>query len=147
MTKADFRAMREQTGYSQQALADALNVNVKTVKRWEHEADASQPPVDAWDLLEAALGVQRRMAAYAVNVARKQEAALGAKPQAVQLTYFRDQAMFDRYGRDEGYFGVANANARAAAAALRAEGHGVSFSYPRENDSSIEAARSATESD
>ena len=147
MTKADFRAMRETAGYSQQALADALNVNVKTVKRWEHEADASQPPADAWNLLEAALDVQRRMAAYAVSAVREQEAALGAKPQAVQLTYFRDQAMFDRYGRDEGYFGVANANARAAAAALQAEDHGVSFSYPCENDSSIEAARSATESD
>ena len=147
MTKADFRAMRETAGYSQQALADALNVNVKTVKRWEHEADASMPPADAWNLLEAALDVQQRMAAYAVSVVRKQEAALGAKPQAVQLTYFRDQAMFDRYGRDEGYFGVANANSRAAAAVLQAEGYGVSFSYPCDNDSSIEAARSATESD
>ena len=141
MTKADFRAMRETAGYSQQALADALNVNVKTVKRWEHEADASQPPVDAWDLLEAALGVQRRMAAYAVNVARKQEAALGAKPQAVQLTYFRDQAMFDRYGRDEGYFGIANATARAAAIELMREGFMVEFRYPTEGAVSAPGSR------
>ena len=83
MTKADFRAMREQTGYSQQALADALDVNIRTIKRWEHEADASQPPADAWELLEAALDTQRQMAGYAVSVAREQEAALGEKPKAV----------------------------------------------------------------
>lgn len=139
--------MREQAGYSQQALADALNVNVKTVKRWEHEADSSMPPADAWELLETALGVQRRMAAYAVSVAQKQEAALGVRPKAVQLTYYRDQTMFDLYGRDEGYFGVANANNRAAAATLQAEGYSVAFSYPCEDDSSIKAARSATPSD
>lgn len=136
MTKAGFRAMREQTGYSQQALADALHVNTRTVKRWEHEADASMPPADAWELLEKALDTQRRMAAYAVEVVREQEANLGIEPQAVKLTYYRDQAMFDRYGRDEGYFGVANANSRAAATALLTEGYEVEFSYPSENDSS-----------
>ena len=130
MTKADFRSMREQTGYSQQALANVLDVNVKTVKRWEHEADASQPPVDAWELLEDALNVQRQMATYAVSVAREQEAALGEKPKAIRLTYYRDQAMFDRFGRDEGYFGAANANARAAAEALIREGYEVEFRYP-----------------
>lgn len=146
-TKADFRAMREQAGYSQQALADALSVNVKTIKRWEHEADASMPPTDAWELLKTALGVQKRMAVYAVSVARKQETALGVRPKAVQLTYYRDQAMYDLYGRDAGYFGVANANSRAAATALQAESYSVAFSYPCDDDSSIKAARSATPSD
>lgn len=133
MRKADFRAMREMTGYSQQALANVLDVNVKTVKRWEHEADASQPPVDAWELLEAALDTQRQMAAYAVSVAREQEATLGAKPKAVQLTYFRDQVMFDCYGRDKGYFGIANANARAAATELMREGLSIEFRYPTDS--------------
>lgn len=139
--KADFRALREQTGYSQQALADALDVNIRTVKRWEHEADASVPPADAWELLEAGLDVQRQMATYAVSVAREQEAALGAKPEAIQLTYYRDQAMFDRYGRDEGYFGIANANSRAAASELICEGFMVELRYPTEGAISTPGSR------
>ena len=141
MTKADFRAMREMTGYSQQALADALDVNIRTIKRWEHEADASQPPADAWELLEAALDTQRQMAAYAVSVAREQEATLGAKPKAVQLTYFRDQVTFDCYGRDKGYFGIANANARAAAEELIREGYEVEFRYPTDGAISAPGSR------
>ena len=141
MTKADFRSMRERAGYSQQALADALDVNIRTIKRWEHEADVSQPPADAWEMLEAALDTQRQMAAYAVNVAREQEAALGEKPKAIRLTYFRDQAMFDRYGRDEGYFGAANANARAAAEELIREGYEVEFRYPTDGAISTPGSR------
>lgn len=146
MSKAGFRAMREQSGYSQQALANLLSVNVKTVKRWEHEADASMPPKDAWAALTATLSMQRQMSAYAVEVATKQAAMLGC-PNVVQLTYYRDQAMYDLYGRDEGYFGVANANSRAVAEALRSEGYEVEFSYPTDSAPSIEAARSATESE
>lgn len=146
MSKATLRALREQCGHSQQSLADALGVNVRSVKRWEHEADASVPPKDAWVALTATLSMQRQMAAYAVEVATKQAAMLGC-PNVVQLTYYRDQAMYDLYGRDEGYFGVANANSRAAAEALRSKGYEVEFSYPTDSAPSIEAARSATESE
>lgn len=148
MTKADFRAMREQTGYSQQALADALNVNVKTVKRWEHEADASQPPADAVGLLERQLDVQREMVEHMVGVCERVTEEQGHMPSLVPITYFRDQRMYDEFGRDGGPFGVANANARAVAQELEALGYEVEFRYPCEDaDSSISAARSATESD
>ena len=33
--KADFRAQREQLGLTQQDVADALEINIKTVKSWE----------------------------------------------------------------------------------------------------------------
>jgi transcriptional regulator with XRE-family HTH domain len=148
MSKADFRAMREQAGYSQQALADALNVNVRTVKRWEHENDASEAPKDAWELLGNAIKTQLKAANYALQVALKQAEAHPAATKKATLTYYRDQAMYDRYGRDKGYFGVANANSRAAASELMREGFMVEFRYPCEDvDSSISAARSATESD
>lgn len=130
MSKADFRAMREIAGYSQQALADTLNVNVRTVKRWEHESDASEAPKDAWELLGNAVKTQLETADYALQVALEQAEAHQSAVKKVTITYFRDQAMFDRYGRDEGYFGVANANARAAAIELMREGFMVEFRYP-----------------
>lgn len=61
---------------------------------------------------------------------RATEAEAGHKPDAVEVTYFRDQAMHDEFGREEGPFGVTNANARAAARALRADGYDVVFRYP-----------------
>ena len=51
-TKAAFRAMRETSGASQAALAEALGVNARTVKRWETPGQP-EPPHDAWCLVEA----------------------------------------------------------------------------------------------
>ena len=141
MSKADFRAMRETAGYSQQALADALNVNVRTVKRWEHESDASEAPKDAWELLGNAVKTQLEAADYALQVALEQAEAHPSAAKKAAITYFRDQAMFDRYGRDKGYFGVANANSRAAAMELMREGFMVEFRYPTEGAVSTPGSR------
>lgn len=51
-------------------------------------------------------------------------------PDQVTLTYYRDQAMRDRHGRESGSYGQANANARAAAAELERMGANVAFAYP-----------------
>jgi len=51
-TKAAFRTMREACGASQAALADALGVNARTVKRWETPGQP-EPPYDARNLVEA----------------------------------------------------------------------------------------------
>ena len=51
-TKAAFRAAREASGASQAALAEALGVNARTVKRWETPGQP-EPPRDAWSLVEA----------------------------------------------------------------------------------------------
>lgn len=132
MSKADFRAMRELAGYSQQALADALNVNVRTVKRWEHENDSSEAPKDAWELLGNVVKTQLKAADYTLQIAIEQAEAHPAAVRKATLTYYRDQAMYDRYGRDEGYFGIANANSRAAASELIHEGFMVEYRYPTE---------------
>lgn len=131
-TKAGFRALREQVGYSQQALADAMGVNVRSVKRWEHEGCPYDAPADAWELLEKRLDVQRKMAAHAVEVAEAAASELGKDAVMAPITYYRDQAMYDDHGRDEGYFGVANANARAAGDALEQRGFAVEYRYPEE---------------
>ena len=148
MSKAHFKALRERAGMSQQDVADALGVSCRTVKRWEHEADRREPPADAVELLERQLGVQREMVEHMVGVCERVTEEQGRMPSLVPISYYRDQAMYDEFGRDAGPFGVANANARAVAQELEALGYEVEFRYPCEDvDSSISAARSATESD
>lgn len=150
LSKARFKALRERVGMSQQNVADALGVSERTVKRWEHERDRREPPADAVKLLEQRLETQRRMAEYLVNVCERvaEEQGIPVAAMSVPITYYRDQAMYDRYGRDPGAFGIANANSRAVAQALEERGYAIEFRYPCEDvDSSISAARSATESD
>lgn len=129
-TKAGFKALRERVGLSQQDVANELDVNVKTVKRWEQPQFPYDAPEDAWELLEHALDVQKQQVEYAVSVLKEQAESFGKMPNQVTLTYFRDQAMFDKYGRESDPYGQANANARAAAAELERIGANVVFAYP-----------------
>lgn len=148
MSKAQFKALRERVGMSQQDVADALGVSCRTVKRWEREADRREPPADAVGLLTKQLDVQRQMVKYMVGTCERVTEEAGRMPSLVPITYYRGQSMYDEFGRDSGPFGVANANARAVAQELEALGYEVEFRYPCEDtDSSISAARSATEPD
>ncbi|MBR0405274.1 MAG: helix-turn-helix domain-containing protein [Eggerthellaceae bacterium] len=90
--KAAFRAMRETSGASQAALADALGVNARTVKRWETPGQP-EPPQDAWNLVEA----WRDDAVAGANWHIKQAEELRADyHEAYVLTLYRSQEEFDR---------------------------------------------------
>lgn len=130
MNSAEFKATREQVGYSQQALADLLGVNVRSIKRWEHEDHEGSAPADVVNFLLDARNKQKQMVDYSVQVVKEQERKLGKKPETVNLTYFRDQQMFNKFGRDTGCFGVANANTREVAEHLRELGYEVKLGYP-----------------
>lgn len=52
-TKIQFRALRECVGLSLTDMAERLQVNVRSVKRWESlKYPDYKPPKDAWKLLE-----------------------------------------------------------------------------------------------
>lgn len=129
--KADFKARREQLGLTQQDVAQALTVNVKTVKNWENPRQTRYRISDAaWEYLDRAADVQAQQVAYARSVIEAQSEALAGNTVVVPITYYRDQATYDRFGREAGPFGQANANARAIASELERMGIQVEFRYP-----------------
>ena len=127
MTKADFRAMREECGLIQQDVADALGVRALTVKRWERPG-FPEPPDDAWAYLNSMRDRMVEMAEFAADKAVELRDETGAG--AIALTYFRDQQQYDASGRDDGPVGFANAVARLTASYLEVEGFDVEFRYP-----------------
>lgn len=139
--KADFRAQREQLGLTQQDVADALEINIKTVKSLEDPKQTRyRISKAAWRYLDRALDMQAQQVAFACYVVEKRIEELGREPAAVSITYYRDQATYDRFGREAGPFGQANATANAIACELERTGIKVKFRYP--DDSAIPTPRS-----
>lgn len=135
-TKAEFRAVREMVGMSQQELADALDVQVLSVKRWERpDIDGCEPPDDAWDVLDDARKLQRQVVDFGISKVGQMAVDLKAEAEAVVLTYWRTQDAYDTAHPDEpGVYTMANANARLIADKLESFGYMVRFIYsPEEN--------------
>lgn len=124
-TKAAYKALREHTGVSHANLGRMLGVNERTVKRWE-DGRYGNPPDDAWDILLELRDRQLDMIDFAI------QKATDSGVEIVSINYYRTQAQFEAFGRDEGDYRMANANARAVATALEAMGFEVEYSYPDE---------------
>lgn len=123
-TKTEFRAIREITGITQAALARMLNVEVRSVKRWESDTAPQYPPLEAWQTLDAALDAQRRIVDYALSKVDEMEAP------AVRLPYWANAEEYAAKSTDAALgapmdadsYRRANANLRAIASILMAEG-------------------------
>ena len=63
-TKADFKALRETCGLSQQNVADALGVHLQTIKRWEKPSFPYAVPDDAFDYLDSVAVSQANQVSY-----------------------------------------------------------------------------------
>ena len=123
-----FRATREMLGLTQQDVADAADVRILTVKRWER--GDQEPPVDVVGWLEDLSETQSATVEAAVGAA-----VASAPPHgSVQLTYYRTQQQYDELGGDPGPAGMANANARLVAARLDALGYTVGWAYPDDQE-------------
>lgn len=122
-TKAEFRAIREAVGMTQQAFADELGVKVLSVKRWESPDKPQQAPADAWFVLNDALRIQRQVVAYAIAKAEEMEREVGGKL-TVTLPYWASQEDYDDFHvpADDGDWRMANANLRMVAFALHERG-------------------------
>lgn len=127
-TTANFRALRELCGVTQQQAADALGMRALTVKRWE-KGDTPIPG----DAMAWLMGcVEEHDAGVAENLGR----ILAALPAGgdVSMTYYRtqEQADADAYPEQAGPYGFLNSITRSTAERLVAMGYRVSFSYPDE---------------
>lgn len=128
-TKAAFRALREECGFSQQDIADEAGVSVGAVKKWENAAsEVKQPPDDVWRFLLAARGALYEDARELAEAMRGSLNAVGGAE--VTLSYYRTQEQLDevqlKTGVDEpvGYY-----NARMRAVARLLEQAEVPYTY------------------
>lgn len=133
MTRAEFRALRETLGITQQALADELGVQVRSVRRWEssHPKGYYEPPQDAWDVLRRYADQQQRVVAYALEKVEEIADEMGA-PDTVEIKYWLSEPDYISWSTDvdNGIIGdwrMANANARATALILQDRGYTVAF--------------------
>lgn len=132
-SKAEFHALRELVGYTQQAMADELGVKVLSVKRWESPKYPQQAPDDAWAILDAALDDQQEVVEFALAKIDELSRTLGHVPDLVELRYWTSEEEYLAWSTDakEGIIGdwrMANANARAAAAVLMSKGFDIAWS-------------------
>lgn len=131
-TKAAFKALRESAGLSQQNVADALDVNISTAKRWEKPSFPYDAPDDAWEYLEGVKETQEEQVSFMLAAVAEQVEQMGKEPVVVPITYYRDQKMYDEFGRDPGPFGWPNAVARKVVYELERRGIACEFRYPTE---------------
>ena len=137
-TKTEFRALRELVGITQQALADELGVQVRSVKRWEHPDAPQHAPQDAWDVLDEAMREQRSAIWAALSIVDDVTEKMGEEPRAVRLPYWASQEQYDAHAQESlmGMLGLAggesyrmaDATLRAIAAVLMSEGIEVEWS-------------------
>lgn len=129
-TAANFRALREVCGTTQQQIADAMQVSVLTVKKWEK--GVNRVPDDALAFIRQAAA--EHTLAVRAEVA---DAVSAAEPgSAVCLTYYRTQEQADLEasltGGQAGPYQFLNAIRRSVGERLIDMGYLVSFKYPDE---------------
>lgn len=141
-SKADFKALRELVGMTQGQLAEALGMDVRSVKRWEHPDTAQVPSPAAWDLLQQARTRQLEIVACAVETVKRMIEEAGAPPEFVDLTYWRDQKSYELAHPNEGFYTMANATSRAVADVLNTTGVHVRFGFTDATAAAIESRHS-----
>ena len=120
-SKAEFRALRETVGLTQQSLADRLGVKILSAQRWERPKYPQQAPDAAWELLDSLVRAQARAVSDCLQAAKSCE--------VTQLEYWTSGTDYDdlrREGEPETWT-EANATQRAKAQALRMLGYPIDW--------------------
>lgn len=134
-SKAEFRAMRETLGITQQRMADELCVKALSVKRWESPAYPQQAPDDAWELLDLLMEAQDKAVETAVDQVQRIEIEHEGKPRKVAIPYWFSQQDYDthHHAKDGGRWTEVNATNRRLASVLRCLGYEVKWVDGRDN--------------
>lgn len=134
--KAEFRALREMLGLMQKDVADMLEVNLRSVKRWESPASPENtPPQEAWELLDELMEDQKQVIAFTLAKVDEIAQQQGNYPEQVTLPYWASQEEYDKYhsSDDSGSSREANATTRLVAYALAERGIKVAFIDGKDN--------------
>lgn len=137
LSGAKLRAKRELCGLTIEELAKECGCDARDVRSLEEPWRGAVVSEDVAVAVGARLDeLQERMGDmldYAVDVYEEFAAAQdGVK--AILAPYYRDQAEYDEYGRDEGCFSFANAVTRACLAAFDDLGVPTRLYYPAEDE-------------
>lgn len=134
--KAWLRATRERIGLSQAGLASMADVTVDMVKKWENPKYAVRVPEDVVAIVQAMLEKHQAIVADALaGVQEMCDGHDGLLPEYTQIIYYRTQAEYDRYGKDDSdglpdSYQIVNARSRETAAHLEHRGIDVEYIYP-----------------
>lgn len=134
--KAWLRATRERIGLSQAGLASMSHVTVDMVKKWENPKYGVRVPEDVEAIVQALLDKHRAIVADALaGVQEKCTARDGLLREDAQITYYRTQAEYDKYGRNEedglpDAYQIVNARSREIAVELEHRGIDTEYVYP-----------------
>lgn len=134
-TKAGFRRLRQQVGFTQVALAEALGIDSgkqhgtidAIVKDWESPENDSVIPDKAWELLFALRKREREDAARWVDTLVQMH---HGTSEPIDLTYYRTQSEYERYSHRKGHYGLSNAMVRRVGDGLEGRGFLVRYVYP-----------------
>lgn len=111
-TKAEFRAMRETLGLTQQTLANELDVKILSVKRWESPKYPQQAPDDVWSFLDDL--DREQVATCSAALAKASQ-----MPQdAIEVPYWSNAADYEEHRASDLTWTEANATSRRLAAIL-----------------------------
>lgn len=127
--KAEFRAMRETLGITQQRLADDLRVKVLSVKRWESPKYPQQAPDYAWELLDMLMAKQDSAVEAAIAQVQRIDSSTDGRPREIVLPYWSSQDDYMKHHYDaaesDASWTEVNATSRRVAAVLKVLGFDV----------------------
>lgn len=131
LDKAGFRALRESTGIGQDDLAALMDVELRSVKRWESDlSPMHHAPLDAWKLLKGLAGRRDRWAAIILTGPDGRGWQSLARGRSIMLPYWTGEAQWRRSMPDAPAgpdWKVFNAAMRRVAAVMEARGCGVEW--------------------
>lgn len=136
-TKAEFRALRETLGLTQQRMADDLGVKVLSVKRWESPKYPQQAPADAWELLDMLMAVQDSAVEAVLRQVQVVAHDMRDEPAEIVLPYWanQDDYMEHHYlaAESDASWTEVNATNRVVAAVLRNLGFRIKWVNGKDN--------------